>query len=78
MVSTGSKFSALYDVDDVKDQASLERLIHSSGFFSNLGALLTKRFHIYKRDRTGIICEVLVPCFMVLFGSCWTLVSWYN
>jgi len=68
----------LYDVDDVKDQGTLERLINESGFKNNVKAMITKRFHIYKRDRTGLICEVLVPSLMVLVGSASTLLNWYT
>ena len=34
----------------------------------NIGANITKRFHLYKRDITGLICEVLVPIILVLLG----------
>ena len=34
----------------------------------NITALIAKRFHIYKRDKKGICCEVFVPAIMVLFG----------
>ena len=76
--SSLSRFSTLYAADQVKEEASLERLIHTSGFKNNVGALLTKRFHIYKRDRTGLICEILVPSMMVLVGSASTLLNWFT
>ena len=53
----------------MKEAGSLERLISPSGFTKNVGALLTKRFHIYKRDKMALIAEILVPMFMVLMGS---------
>lgn len=31
-------------------------------------ALLIKRYHLYKRDRTGLCCEVAVPFLCVLIG----------
>lgn len=31
-------------------------------------ALLVKRFHLYKRDKVGIACEVVVPFVLVLIG----------
>ena len=31
-------------------------------------ALLIKRYHLYKRDRTGICCEVVVPFICVIIG----------
>lgn len=33
-----------------------------------MSALFTKRFHIYKRDKTGLCCEVLTPLILVIFG----------
>jgi len=29
---------------------------------------LVKRFNIYKRDKCGLVCEVLVPVILVLLG----------
>ena len=34
----------------------------------NVTAVLTKRAHIYKRDRTGLVCEVVIPIILVLIG----------
>lgn len=42
---------------------------------ANIGALLKKRFHIYKRDIAGIACEVFVPFIMVLIGCSITKIS---
>jgi hypothetical protein len=37
--------------------------------------LLGKRWNIYKRDRTGLCCEVLVPLVMVIFGCLLTKID---
>lgn len=42
---------------------------------STVSALLVKRWNIYKRDRTGLCCEVLVPVIMVIFGSMLTKID---
>ena len=41
----------------------------------NITAVLTKRAHIYKRDKTGLICEVIVPIILVLIGLSLTKIS---
>jgi hypothetical protein len=43
-------------------------LIRHSGVGQNVGALLTKRYQIYKRDRMGLCCEVFCPVILVLVG----------
>jgi ATP-binding cassette subfamily A (ABC1) protein 3 len=35
---------------------------------------MTKRYHVYKRDRAGLICEVIVPFIMVFVGCALTLI----
>jgi hypothetical protein len=37
--------------------------------------LLAKRFHVYKRDRAGLVCEVIVPFIMVLIGCSITKIN---
>ena len=41
----------------------------------NITAVMTKRAHIYKRDRRGLICEVIVPVILVLIGLGLTKIS---
>jgi hypothetical protein len=79
-IDSKSRFSALYSNTEISvdEPNNLERLIHESSFSSNVSALMTKRFHIYKRDRTGLVCEILVPSFLVLCGSASTLLNWYG
>lgn len=43
---------------------------------TNIEAMLTKRFLIYKRDKCGLCCELIVPVFLVLFGSLLTKIDW--
>jgi hypothetical protein len=42
--------------------------VGKGSFCNSVYALLAKRFHLYKRDKSGICCEVLVPALMTLFG----------
>lgn len=52
-----------------------QRVVGYSTVGSTVSALLVKRWNIYKRDRTGLCCEVLVPVIMVIFGSMLTKVD---
>ena len=45
-----------------------ENLVGNGSVLENMTALLTKRFHIYKRDKAGLLCEVFVPLALVLLG----------
>jgi hypothetical protein len=42
--------------------------VGNSTLTSTVKALLIKRFHLYKRDKTGICCEVVVPFMCVIIG----------
>ena len=44
----------------------------------SLKALLIKRLNIYKRDRVGLCCEIIVPFIMVLIGCFLTKISFVN
>ena len=39
-------------------------------------ALLIKRFNIYKRDKCGLVCELVVPVILVIFGLGLLQISW--
>ena len=75
-----SRFSTLYKSSEIEAEmsSSAERLISNSSTCSNIYALFQKRFNLYKRDRTGLICEIFVPSLMVLMGSASTLITWYS
>jgi hypothetical protein len=49
--------------------------VGNSSVSQNVSALLTKRFNIYKRDKVGLVCEVIVPFIMVLLGSALTMLD---
>ena len=49
------------------------RLVGNNTVGENIIALLTKRMQIYKRDKTGLICEVCLPWIVVLLGCLITL-----
>lgn len=47
---------------------SSENLVGNGTLTGSIIALLTKRFHIYKRDKCGLCCEIVVPVVLVLVG----------
>jgi len=54
--------------DEVMDGSAPDRIVGNPTTSATVKALLIKRFHLYKRDKTAIICEVVVPVFLVLIG----------
>ena len=52
-----------------------ENLVAQGSIMDNITAVMTKRAHIYKRDRRGLICEVIVPVILVLIGLGLTKIS---
>ena len=51
-----------------EEKDSSENLVGNGTLWGSIKALITKRFHIYKRDRCGLCCELIVPVILVLFG----------
>lgn len=61
--------SPKFEADKIEfEEAEQENLVGKGSVFGNISALLAKRFHIYKRDRGGLCCEVFVPIILVIFG----------
>ena len=55
------------DAPEVEGLSS-ENLVGNGSLCESIGALLVKRFNIYKRDKCGLVCEVLVPIILVVLG----------
>lgn len=49
-------------------ESPTENLVGNGSVCSSIKALLSKRFYIYKRDCTGLICELIVPIILVFIG----------
>ena len=47
---------------------SSENLVGHGTLWQSVKALIIKRFNIYKRDKCGLCCELIVPVILVLFG----------
>ena len=55
---------------------SAENLVGKGTLCGSVGALLAKRFHIYKRDKCGLVCELIVPVILVLMGLGLLQIAW--
>ena len=52
---------------DLSDSPT-DNLVGNGRVKASIGALLLKRFNIYKRDCTGLVCELIVPIILVFLG----------
>jgi ATP-binding cassette subfamily A (ABC1) protein 3 len=59
---------SLNKVKESQEELSPVRLVGNSGLLENMKALMIKRVNIYKRDRSGLACEVIVPFLCVIVG----------
>jgi len=50
--------------------------VGKSSCWKQTTALMTKRFHIYKRDKCGLMCELIIPLFLVILGLAFCEVGW--
>ena len=44
-------------------------------FFVHFWALVMKRMNYFKRDKKGLICEIILPCIVVVVGLCLTFIK---
>ena len=51
-----------------KNGMSSENLVGKGTLGQSIKALIIKRFNIYKRDKCGLCCELIVPVILVLLG----------
>lgn len=49
-------------------ESSSENLVGNGSLCQSIKALLSKRFNLYKRDKCGLVCELVVPVILVLVG----------
>ena len=47
---------------------SSQNLVGNGSLCESIKALIVKRFNIYKRDKCGLVCEIIVPVILVLMG----------
>ena len=67
----GSEFSggSSEDSDDyMHDENDAQNLIRGSSCVRSCSASSAKRFIIYKRDWCGLICQIVIPVTLVMFG----------
>lgn len=73
-IMSGGKATFLKIIDD-NEKLETKCLVNPSSVKENVSALLKKRLNLYKRDRVGLVCEVIVPFLMVLIGCCMTKIN---
>ena len=55
-------------IEEVYDGEGGENLIRGSSCTRSCTASSAKRFIIYKRDICGILCQIIIPLVLVIFG----------
>ena len=60
----------------MEDQQEEEDFENRRSFCLSLKAMLVKRFHIYKRDKCGLLCELIIPIILVIGGLLFLQVGW--
>ena len=45
-----------------------ENLVNQGSIMETISALFAKRAHIYKRHKSGLVCEIVVPIVLVILG----------
>ena len=56
------------EIDLARQKEETQNLVGKGTLCSNIGALIIKRLHMYKRDITGYLCEFIVPLILVGVG----------
>lgn len=71
----GSKRDDEFDAESAADNRASEantptsqNLVGNGNLCESIKALIVKRFNIYKRDKCGLVCEIIVPVILVLLG----------
>ena len=44
-------------------------------FFVHFWALIMKRINYFKRDKKGLVCEIILPCIVIVLGLCLTFIK---
>lgn len=57
-----------HSLDKKKAAKAPENMIGHGTLGMSIKALLTKRFNLYKRDKCGLVCELIVPVILALIG----------
>lgn len=62
------------DIDDF-DLNSVKIKSKTALFFVHFWAIFIKRLQYFKRDKKGLVCEILMPCAVVGLGLCITFIQ---
>ena len=59
-----------------QNEMSSQNLVGNGSLCESIKALIVKRFNIYKRDKCGLVCEIIVPVILVLMGLGLLQIPW--
>ena len=71
-----SKFQRRQSLDKVDDFQLSSVKIKSNVmiFFVHFWAMIIKRMNYFKRDKKGLVCEIILPCLVIILGLCLTFI----
>lgn len=58
-----------FDLNSVKVKRKIDL------FFIHFWALMVKRWDYFKRDKKGLVCEIILPCIVIVLGLCLTFIK---
>ena len=67
-----------FDPNKDSEYVEEENLVAKGSLSDNITAVLAKRMHIYKRDKSGLVCEIIVPIILVIFGLALTKLNFLS
>ena len=68
--ANGSQIKQEDNSDEKKTASDSNNLVKRTSCCTQVKALMAKRFHIYKRDKCGLICELIIPILLTILGLC--------
>lgn len=72
------KFSKEESLSDKIDDFELNKVKLRGNFtifFTHFWALIAKRLNYFKRDKKGLVCEIILPCIIVVVGLCLSFIK---
>jgi ATP-binding cassette subfamily A (ABC1) protein 3 len=64
--------------ENVLDKELSELRVKGSVFWMHFWALINKRYIYFKKDTKSIVCEIILPSFIIILGSILTFLTYWN
>ena len=74
--NTDDEFDGESAYSGSKKEMTSQNLVGNGSLCESIKALIVKRFNIYKRDKCGLVCEIVVPIILVLLGLGLLQIPW--